>query len=80
MVCFLAFVLETTLKKKLKEIGFNDSFQNLMIDLKQLKALEISIDGKTYLARTDLQGKTYEAFRAIGLRPPNKILESMLSI
>ncbi len=80
MVCFLAFVLETTLKKKLKEIDFNDSFQNLMIDLKQLKALEISIDGKTYLARTDLQGKTYEAFRAIGLRPPNKILESMLSI
>ncbi|HAA89971.1 MAG TPA: IS1634 family transposase [Peptococcaceae bacterium] len=79
MVCFLAFVLEVALHKRLKEAGCEEPYQNLMIDLEQLKAVEITVDGKTYLARTDLQGKAYDVFKAVGLRPPSKVLEVMPS-
>jgi len=79
MVCFLAFVLEVSLRKKLKELGCDEPYQNLMTDLEQLKAVEIVVGNQTYLARTDLTGKAYDLFKAVGLRPPNKVLEVMPS-
>ena len=49
-----------------------------MTDLEQLKA-EIAVDNQTYLARTGLTGKAYDVFTAVGIGPPNKVLEVMLS-
>ncbi len=37
----------------------------------------ISVDNQTYLTRTDLTGKAYDVFKAVGLRPPNTVLEVM---
>lgn len=78
MVCFLAFVLEVSLRKKLKEFGCDEPYQNLT-DLEQLKAVEIGVDNQTYLTRTDLTGKAYDVFKAVGLRQTNKVLEVMPS-
>ncbi len=48
------------------------SMKDLMADLKRLQAMKVNLDGKQYLLRTELQGKAYEAFKALGLRPPEK--------
>lgn len=72
-VCFLAFVMEVALRKKLKETGIEASYRDILSDLTQLKAVQIIQDGQTYLARTELQGKAYDAFKAVGLRPPAKV-------
>ncbi|OPX85761.1 MAG: hypothetical protein A4E53_03379 [Pelotomaculum sp. PtaB.Bin104] len=45
----------------------------LIRDLRQLKAVELSLEGERYLCRTEMPGCSYEAFKAIGLRPPNHV-------
>lgn len=73
MVCFLAMVLESALLRSLKASGDEDvSMKDLMADLKRLQALRISVDGEEYLLRTEFQCKAYEAFKVLGLRPPEK--------
>lgn len=79
MVCFLAFVLETALRKKLKEAGTEEAYPHILHDLQQLKAVQITIDGETYLIRTELLGKAFDAFKAVGLRPPARV-EVVLSV
>jgi hypothetical protein len=48
------------------------SMKDLVADLKRLQALNVKPDGKQYLLRTEFQGKAYEAFKVLGLRPPEK--------
>ncbi|NLU50896.1 MAG: hypothetical protein GXX09_10945 [Syntrophomonadaceae bacterium] len=48
-------------------------YQELMEDLKRLLAVEVRHDGKKYITRTRLEGSAYEAFKALGLRPPNHV-------
>ena len=73
MVCFLALVLETALCRKLKEAGSRFSYSDLLEDLKELRAVEVSLGGQRFLARTEMVGQAYEAFKALGLRPPNLV-------
>jgi len=79
MVCFLALVLESGLLRALNEgrretAGGKNvaSMKDLMADLKRLQALKVQLDGTQYLLRTEFQGKAYEAFKVLGLRPPEK--------
>ena len=86
MVCFPALVLESGLMRALTEsrrktteggnVAGGDesgtSLKDLMADLKRLQALNVKPDGKQYLLRTEFQGKAYEAFKVLGLRPPEK--------
>ncbi len=79
MVCFLALVLESGLLRALNEgrretaEGKNVAgMKDLMADLKRLQALKVQLDGTQYLLRTEFQGKAYEAFKVLGLRPPEK--------
>ncbi len=66
-------MLESALLRSLKASGDEDvSMKDLMADLKRLQALRISVDGEEYLLRTEFQGKAYEAFKVLGLRPPEK--------
>ena len=44
-------------------------------DVERLKAVEVKVDGKRYLVRTELEGMAYEAFRAVGMRVPGRVLE-----
>ncbi|MCS5696466.1 IS1634 family transposase [Desulfofundulus thermocisternus] len=75
MVCFLALVLESALQRKLAEKEVELEYVYLLRDLQQLKAVELSIGEDKYLCRTELVGNAYEAFRALGIRPPLKVAE-----
>jgi hypothetical protein len=75
MVCFLALVLESTLIKKLSDIGSKARYREVMRDLAQLNAVQVTILDKDYLCRPELVGSAYEAFRATGIRPPLKMAE-----
>jgi transposase len=72
MVCLLALVLDTALCRKLKQADSNCSYPDLVDDLKELRAVEVSLDDQRFLARTEMVGKAYEAL-ALGIRPPNLV-------
>jgi len=74
MVCFLALVLESTLLRSLKQMNSQVEYMYLIRDLKQLKAVELTLEGTRYLCRTELPGSSYEAFRALGIRPPSQVV------
>lgn len=73
MVCFLALVLESALQRKLFEKKIELEYIYLLRDLQQLRAVELTIGEDQYLCRTELAGKAYEAFKALGIRPPLQI-------
>lgn len=74
MVCFLALVLESSLIRFLQKDS-KARYLDVMSDLAKLHAIEMTCREKTYLLRTELAGDAYEAFRVLGLRPPNKVQE-----
>ena len=70
MVCFLALVLESVLRQKLRAQDPEASCDEVLADLERLHAVRVDLDGEAYLTRTELPGKAYLAFQAVGLRPP----------
>ena len=50
MICFLALVMETALCRKLKEIGSTFSYAEILEDLKEIRAVELTVEGKRFLA------------------------------
>ena len=70
VACFLALRLEVDLQRRLDERGSQVSWPDLMRDLRQLSAVDLSLDGERYRLRTDLQGQAHQAFAAVGVRPP----------
>ena len=73
MICFLAFLLESALRRRLQEISSEVPYIDLMQDLKQVRAFELDLDGVRYLLRPPLYGRSYEAFKAAGIRPPSEV-------
>ena len=45
-VCFLAFLLEVELERRLKELGVGASFREVLSDLKRVKAVHLEVKGK----------------------------------
>jgi len=80
MICFLAFCMRVALYKKLKTHFKDESFSYtaLMRDLSSLQAIGLTIKDKQIKIRTELKDGTSQIFRAIGMRPPNRILSSEL--
>lgn len=70
VACFLALRLEVDLQRRLDERGSQVSWLDLMRDLGQLAAVDLSLDGQRYRLRTELQGQAHQAFAAAGVRPP----------
>ena len=70
VACFLALRLEVDLQRRLDERGSHASWLDLMRDLGQLSAVDLTLDGERYRLRTELQGQAHHAFAAAGLRPP----------
>lgn len=68
--CFLALRLEVDLQRRLDDREIDVSWPDLMRDLDQLKAVDVTLDGRRYRLRTDLAGATHAAFAAAGVRPP----------
>ena len=64
------------LKTHFKDEGF--SFTEIMRDLSSLQAISLTIKDKQVKIRTELKDGASQIFRAIGMRPPNRILHSEL--
>jgi len=73
VVCFLALVLETALAHRLKAQGSAESYHKVLSDLEQVRAVRFETRGKAWLWRNELPGMAYDAFRAVGLRPPPRV-------
>jgi len=71
--CFLALRLEVDLQMRLDERGAEVSWPDLMRDLAEVKAVDVSLDDKLYRLRTDLRGSAFDAFAAAGVRPPSAL-------
>ncbi len=75
MVCFLAFYLEMTLRRMLNEVAPDAEYSKVIRDLNRLKAVKLNVNGKEFVARTELRGDAYLAFKAVGARPPQRVLQ-----
>ena len=73
VVCFLAFLLQSALRRRLEEAEREVSYTDLIHDLKQVRAFELELDGVKYLLRPPLYGCSYEGFKAAGIRPPAEV-------
>jgi len=74
-VCFLALLLEVELERRLREQGVEVSVREVIRDLRRVKAVHLEVKRKEYLARTELSGYAYEAFRAAGVAVPPRVVE-----
>ena len=68
------------MEKKLKIYFKKEKFSmtGLLRDLKSLNAIELKINNKKVKLRTELKAGASHIFRAIGMRPPQRILYSEL--
>jgi arginine repressor len=73
VACFLALRLEVDLQRRLDDKGVEVSWPDLMRDLGQVQAVEVTLDGERYRLRTALPGAANDAFAAAGLRPPRTL-------
>lgn len=73
MVCFLALMMESTFLKLLREKRAKASYREVLKDLEQVKGVRVELNNRAFLLRTELTGKAYDAFQAVGLRPPPRI-------
>jgi hypothetical protein len=70
LVCFLALVLESALQRRLVEHGVQHSYAAIKRDLERVRVMTVAAEGRRYLLRTELLGRSQAAFQAVGLRPP----------
>ena len=73
---FLALRLKTALQKKLVQAGMKLPWNRVLNDLSSLKALRLTLDGKDYTIRTDLQRDCHRILQAVGIRPPPRVQRS----
>ena len=71
--CFLALRLEVDLQHRLDAAGVQCSWPDLMRDLDQVKAVEVTLDDRRYRLCTELRGFASAAFAAAGVRPPRVV-------
>lgn len=68
MVCFLAFYLETRFYQTLKKAAPEASYTKVLSDPACLKAVRLTVNGGTSVARTRLEGDAHLAFKAVKVR------------
>ncbi|MBO8129877.1 MAG: IS1634 family transposase [Peptococcaceae bacterium] len=74
MVCFLAFYLETRLYQALREVAPAACYTKVLRDLARVKAVQLTVNGRTFVARTQLEGDAHLAFKAVKMRVPSQVL------
>jgi transposase len=70
VACFLGLRLEVDLQRRLDERSIDIAWPDLMRDLSEVRAVDLTLDDQRYRLRTDLRGTAYQAFAAAGVRPP----------
>ncbi len=73
VVCFLSLVLESSLARLLKAHGSSGRYREVLADLEQMRAVCFESRGKSWLWRTELTGQAFDAFQAVGMRPPARV-------
>ena len=71
--CFLALRLEVDLQQRLDERVDTTSWPDLMRDLAEVRAVDVTLDGERFVLRTELRGSASAAFAAAGVRPPSTV-------
>lgn len=75
-ISFLGLYLEMFLKKQLVD---NDvvktDIDELMAEVREIKAVKLQIKNKSAVMRTELGENTHQLFKALSIRPPDRILE-----
>lgn len=75
-ISFLALYLEMYLKKQLLD---NDvvrtDINELIAEVKAIKAIKIQVKGKAAVMRTELGKNVHQLFKALSIRPPDRIIE-----
>jgi len=87
MVCFLAYALEMALRQAmgrkrgllpgdiLDEHGFAETMQAL----RRVTVADVTTSTGTYQIRSPLEGRAFDAYRAVGLQPPPQLLSGALT-
>lgn len=68
--CWLALYLVVTMRQRIEAIDAKVEWNDLVRDLGQLRAIEVTLEGQRFLLRTDLAGCAHVAFKAAGVKPP----------
>lgn len=89
MICFLAYFCEAQLTKALRQKGFQLESKAIhegiikprpltvveaMREICEVRAIPVKVRGKTIWVRTDIAGNAIKLFKAIGVKPPPKVL------
>ena len=67
---FLALVLRKELEQRLERRGWTLEWADVIRDLDRLQEIEIRLDGKGYVLRTETKGTTGKVFQACGVALP----------
>src|SRR5580765_7171598 len=67
--CWLALYLIVTVRQRIEAIDARVEWNDLIRDLGQLRAIEVTLEGQRFLLRTDLAGCAHVAFKAAGVKP-----------
>lgn len=80
MVCFLAYALEMALRQALSgtpgTVLSEAEYHQVRRDLDDTTVAHIAAGERSYQIRSPLKGRAHEAYAALALRPPNKVLEA----
>ena len=67
---FLALYLKIALQKTLETKKLKLPWDELMGDLRAIKAVKLRLTDSSYILRTDFRGSAHKVFQAVGVRPP----------
>jgi len=68
---FLALLLHCELQDRLEAKGWSFEWADMLRDLDQVQQMEIDLDGKSYILRTETQGTAGKVIQAVGaVLPP----------
>lgn len=70
---FLALVLRKELEQRLERHGWTLEWADVIRDLNRLQEIEIRLDGKGYVLRTETKGTTGKVFQACGVALPTTL-------
>lgn len=71
---FLALRLEVDLQHRLEDNKVKAPWLELMRDLSKVQSVHLTLDGRPYQIRTDLEGHAHAAFQASGVRIPPRVI------
>ena len=75
-ISFLALVLKASFHKALLGIDKTLILSKVLEDVRKIKATQITLKDAPLVLRTELEGDAHQAFKAVGLKIPPRILDN----